>query len=40
LEEKGIKKIVCAFTVANPSIKIEDIPSNKRNKLNRKIPNK
>ena len=31
--------IVCAFTVANSSIKVDNLPNNQRNKLNRKIPN-
>lgn len=31
--------IVCAFTVANSSVKVDSLPSNLRNKLNRKIPN-
>ena len=32
-------EIVCAFTVANSSVKVDLLPSNLRNKLNRKIPN-
>lgn len=32
-------EIVCAFTVANSSVKVDSPPSNLRNKLNRKIPN-
>ena len=32
-------EIVCAFTVANLSVKVDSLPSNLRNKLNRKIPN-
>ena len=32
-------EIVCAFTVANSSVKVDSLPSNLRNKLNRKIPN-
>lgn len=31
--------IVCAFTVANSSVKVDSLPSNLRNRLNRKIPN-
>ncbi len=31
--------IVCAFTVANSSVKVDVLPSNLRNRLNRKIPN-
>ena len=31
--------IVCAFTVANSSVKVASLPSGLRNKLNRKIPN-
>ncbi len=31
--------IVCAFTVANSCVKVDSLPSNLRNKLNRKIPN-
>ena len=31
-------KIVAAFTVANSSVKVDDMPKSKRNKLNRKIP--
>ena len=30
---------VCAFTVANSCVKVDSLPSNLRNKLNRKIPN-
>ena len=30
---------VCAFTVANSSVKVDSLPSNLRNKLNRKISN-
>lgn len=33
------KKIVCAFTISNDSIKTNFLKGNKRNKLNRKIPN-
>ena len=32
-------EIFCAFTVANSSVKIDSLPLNLRNKLNRKIPN-
>lgn len=32
-------EIVCAFTVANSSVKVDSLPSALRNKLNRKIPN-
>ena len=32
-------EIVCAFTVANSSVKVDSLPSNLRNTLNRKIPN-
>ena len=32
-------EIVCAFTGANSSVKVDSLPSNLRNKLNRKIPN-
>ena len=32
-------EIVCALTVANSSVKVDSLPSNLRNKLNRKIPN-
>ena len=32
-------EIVCAFTVANSSVKVDSLPSNLRNKFNRKIPN-
>ena len=32
-------EIVCAFTVANSSVKVDSLPSNLRDKLNRKIPN-
>lgn len=32
-------EIVCAFTFANSSVKVDSLPSNLRNKLNRKIPN-
>jgi GNAT superfamily N-acetyltransferase len=35
----GEEKIVCAFTVSNSSIKVDNLPSKKRNRLNRKIPN-
>lgn len=33
------KQIVCAFTVANSSIKVSLLPNKRRNKLNRAIPN-
>ena len=32
------QKIVAAFSVANSSVRVDDIPKSKRNKLNRKIP--
>lgn len=35
----GTSEIVCAFTVANSSVKVTSLPSGLRNKLNRKIPN-
>ena len=31
-------QMVCAFTVANSSIRVDNMPKPKRNKLNRKIP--
>ncbi|OXL44773.1 N-acetyltransferase [Segatella copri] len=31
-------EIVCAFTVANSSVKVDSLPSNLRNKLNRQYP--
>jgi GNAT superfamily N-acetyltransferase len=31
--------IVCAFTIANDSIKANHLPNNKKNKINRNIPN-
>lgn len=31
-------QMVCAFTVSNSSIKLNSIPNNKRNRINRKIP--
>ena len=31
-------KIAAAFTVANSSVRVDDMPKSKRNKLNRKIP--
>lgn len=37
--DENDKKIVCAFTVSNDSIKISHLSKKKRNKLNRKIPN-
>ncbi len=37
-EEKP--EMVCAFTVANTSIIVGALPNNKRNKINRTIPNK
>lgn len=37
--EPDARRIVCAFTVANSSIKVDLLPKNKRNKLNRNIPN-
>lgn len=38
VENKNPGEIVCAFTVANSSIKVDGLPNKKRNKLNRKIP--
>lgn len=35
---KRDKKIVAAFTVANSSVRVDNMPKPKRNKLNRKIP--
>ncbi len=35
----GDKKIVCAFTLANDSIKAALIPNSSRNRIQRKIPN-
>lgn len=32
-------EIVCAFTVANSSVKVDSLPPSLRNKINRKIPN-
>lgn len=32
-------EIVCAFTLANSCVKVDLLPSNLRNKINRKIPN-
>jgi GNAT superfamily N-acetyltransferase len=32
------QKMVAAFTVANSSVRVDDMPKSKRNKLNRKIP--
>lgn len=37
--EPDARRIVCAFTVANSSIKVDSLPKSKRNKLNRNIPN-
>jgi hypothetical protein len=31
-------KIAAAFTVANSSVRVDNMPKSKRNKLNRKIP--
>lgn len=39
VKEGDERKIVCAFTVSNSSIKVDNLPNKKRNKLNRKIPN-
>lgn len=40
VQETGSKcNIVCAFTVANSSIKVDGLPNKKRSKLNRRIPN-
>ena len=39
LVKPDTSEIVCAFTVANSSVKVDSLPSNLRNKLNRKIPN-
>ena len=38
-EISGTEKIVCAFTLANDSIKAALIPNASRNKIQRKIPN-
>jgi len=35
---KAEPKIAAAFTVANSSVRVDDMPKSKRNKLNRKIP--
>lgn len=35
---KDEPKIAAAFTVANSSVRVDDMPKSKRNKLNRKIP--
>ena len=35
---KSEPKIGAAFTVANSSVRVDDMPKSKRNKLNRKIP--
>lgn len=37
--EQDNRSIVCAFTVANSSIRVDLLPNNRRNKLNRGIPN-
>lgn len=37
--EQEKKQIVCAFTVANSSIRADLLPNSRRNKLNRQIPN-
>lgn len=37
--QRGERAIVCAFTVANSCIKVDNLPNKKRNKINRKIPN-
>ncbi len=37
-EDADEKEVVCAFTVANSSIKVDSIPSSRRNKINRGIP--
>lgn len=35
---KNEQKIAAAFTVANSSVRVDNMPKSKRNKLNRKIP--
>lgn len=37
--KQGTSDIVCAFTVANSSVKVDILPSNLRNRINRSIPN-
>lgn len=39
VKEDASKKVVCAFTVANTSIVVGSLPNNRRNKINRTIPN-
>jgi len=39
VEEEGKLHITSAFTLSNTSIRVFNLPSNKRNRLNRKIPN-
>ncbi len=38
IENTTPEEIVCAFTVANSSIKVSGLPNKKRNKINRSIP--
>lgn len=33
------KELVCAFSVANSSVRLDILPSRRRNKINRRIPN-
>jgi GNAT superfamily N-acetyltransferase len=39
VKEGDKREIVCAFTVSNTSVKVDNLPNKKRNKINRKIPN-
>ena len=32
------QKIVCAFTISNDSVKVDDLPNNRRKKVNARIP--
>lgn len=36
--EKKTKKIVCAFTISNDSIKVYDLPNNRQKKVKKDIP--
>lgn len=36
--DKDPKTIVCAFTVSNDSVKVSDLPNNRRRKVNKDIP--
>lgn len=38
VEDESPHRLVSAFTVANSSIRVDNLPNKKRNKLNRKIP--